>query len=171
MVAIDLGGRRIAETRRALRVLETSHPPGYCLPLADVARGVLRPGPGGTWCEFKGQATYFDVVSGEVVAQHAGWHNPQPARGYEALVGHVAFYPARMDACWVDGERGRPQQGSFYGGWITGRITGPFKGTPRSHRWQASSPAPLLTSLGATEGRARTTEHSTDQDSTGSVVG
>ncbi len=80
LVAVDLGGRRIAETRRALRVLETSHPPVYYLPRADVAPGVLRPGRGATWCEFKGQATYFDVVSGQV-AVRAAWHYPKPARG------------------------------------------------------------------------------------------
>jgi len=135
VVAVDLGGCRIAETRRALRVLETSHPPVYYLPRADVAPRVLRPSLGGTWCEFKGQAEYFDVVSGQVVAPRAGWHYPEPARGYEALAGHVAFYPDKMDACWVGGERVRAQEGRFYGGWITARITGPFKGAPGSRSW------------------------------------
>ena len=135
LVAVDLGGRRIAETRRPLRVLETSHPPVYYLPRADVVPGVLRPGRGRTWCEFKGQATYFDVVSGQVAVARAAWHYPKPARGYEELTRHVAFYPDKMEACWVGGERVRAQEGGFYGGWITARITGPFKGVPASRYW------------------------------------
>jgi uncharacterized protein (DUF427 family) len=135
VVAVDLGGRRIAETRRPLRVLETSHPPVYYLPRADVAPGVLRPGRGRTWCEFKGQATYFDVVSGQVAVARAAWHYPKPARGYEELTRHVAFYPDKMEACWVGSERVRAQEGGFYGGWITARITGPFKGVPASRYW------------------------------------
>ncbi len=48
---------------------------------------------------------------------------------------HVAFYPARVDTCYVDGERVRAQQGDFYGGWITRDVIGPFKGGPGTQGW------------------------------------
>ncbi len=65
----------------------------------------------------------------------AAWHYPHPTAGYEALVGHVAFYPGLMDRCTVDGEVVVAQPGDFYGGWITSRVTGPFKGGPGTRGW------------------------------------
>ncbi|WP_205305118.1 DUF427 domain-containing protein [Nocardioides sp. 616] len=104
-VVVELDGEIVADTRESLRVMETSHPPVYYLPGEAIASGFLQPVPGTTWCEFKGSASYFDVLcpSGRVVPR-AAWHYPQPTAGYEALVGHVAFYPGRMDRCTVDGE-------------------------------------------------------------------
>jgi uncharacterized protein (DUF427 family) len=135
-VRIELDGEVVADTRRSLRVLETSHPPVYYLPADDIAPGLLRPIPGTTWCEYKGSASYFDVAtpSGRVVPQ-AAWHYLQPTAGYEALVGHVAFYPGRMDRCTVDDETVVAQPGDFYGGWITSKVTGPFKGPPGTRGW------------------------------------
>lgn len=135
-VVIELDGVVIVDTHRSLRVLETSHPPVYYVPVDAIAPGVLRPVAGTTWCEFKGSAAYFDVVgvSGRVVPR-AAWHYPEPTAGFEALVGHVAFYPGRMDRCTVAGETVMPQPGDFYGGWITSAVTGPFKGTPGTDRW------------------------------------
>lgn len=134
-VQVVLGGVVIAETTRSLRVLETSHPPTYYLPLVDILPETLRPNPRRTWCEFKGQAAYFDVAAGHTKAEAAAWHYPQPSRGYELLVGHVAFYPGRMDACFVDGELVHSQPGDFYGGWITDDIIGPFKGGLGTRNW------------------------------------
>ncbi|TIC87721.1 DUF427 domain-containing protein [Nocardioides sp. GY 10113] len=135
-VVIELDGKVVVDARRSLRVLETSHPPVYYVPRAAIARGLLRPVTGRTWCEFKGSASYFDVVcpSGRVVSR-AAWHYPEPAAGFEALEGHVAFYPGRMDRCTVDGETVVAQPGDFYGGWITSRVTGPFKGAPGTLGW------------------------------------
>jgi uncharacterized protein (DUF427 family) len=136
-VVVEHAGRRVADSTAALRVLETSHPPTYYVPMADVAEGVLHPARSGlrTLCEFKGQAQFWDlVVDGERVADVA-WSFPRPVAGYEALVGHVAFYPGRVDACWVDGEAVTPQPGGFYGGWITSRVVGPFKGAPGTMGW------------------------------------
>ena len=140
-VVVTLGGRVVLDTRRALRVLETSHPPTYYLPLADAAQGAFVPAPGSSWCEFKGRAAYLDVVGGTgpdgrpVVAPAAAWTYPEPTAGFAALAGHVALYPDRMDACTVDGERVRGQDGGFYGGWVTDRVVGPFKGGPGSRFW------------------------------------
>ena len=134
-VRVVFAGRTIADSSRALRVLETSHPPVYYVPLEDVAAGVLVPARKRTWCEFKGEAANYDVVAGERVAAGAAWHYPHPASGYEALAGHVAFYPGRMDACFVDDDQVRPQDGDFYGGWITAEIEGPFKGGRGTRGW------------------------------------
>ena len=135
-VVIELDGEIVADTRRSLRVLETSHPPVYYLPAEAIAPGLLRPTPGSSWCEFKGSASYFDLAcpSGRVDPR-AAWHYPQPTTGYEALVGHVAFYPGRMDRCTVDGETVLAQLGDFYGGWITSKVTGPFKGAQGTAGW------------------------------------
>ena len=135
-VAIELDGEIVADTRRALRVLETSHPPVYYVPRDAIAPGLLEAVAGTTWCEFKGSASYFDVSGpGGRVVPRAAWHYPEPTAGYEVLVGHVAFYPGRMDRCTVDEEAVVPQPGDFYGGWITSRVTGPFKGAPGTAGW------------------------------------
>lgn len=135
LVEVELGGRTIARTTRALRVLETSHPPTYYLPVEDFEPGALRAVDGGSFCEWKGQAAYFDVVSGDRVAERAAWHYPEPTRRFEALRGHVAVYPGLMDRCLVDGEVVQAQPGGFYGGWITSRVVGPFKGEPGTMGW------------------------------------
>ena len=134
-VVVELGGRLVVRTRRALRVLETSHPPVYYLPADAFTAGVLRPAAGTSYCEFKGTAHYLDLVMGERTAPRAGWTYPEPAAGFESLLGHVALYPALLDAVTVDGEAVRPQEGGFYGGWITDRVVGPFKGAPGSRGW------------------------------------
>ena len=135
-VVIELDGEVVVDTRRSLRVLETSHPPVHYVPADDIAPGLVRAVSGTTWCEFKGTASYFDVVgpSGRVEPR-AAWHYPQPTAGYEALLDHVAFYPGRMDRCTVDGEEVVAQPGDFYGGWITSKVTGPFKGAAGTAGW------------------------------------
>ncbi|PPG65217.1 hypothetical protein C5C27_00765 [Rathayibacter sp. AY2B7] len=135
-VVVRLGGVVVAETRDALRVLETSHPPVYYLPVSSFAPGALEPAPGRSICEFKGAASYLTVRGGGgAVAEAAGWTYPEPMDGFEALVATVALYPGRMDSCTVDGETVQPQPGDFYGGWITSRVVGPFKGSPGTMFW------------------------------------
>ncbi|WP_430647341.1 DUF427 domain-containing protein [Agromyces sp. GXS1127] len=134
-VTIDLGGERVVDTRDVVRVLETSHPPVYYLPVDAFAPGALVPAAGASFCEFKGAARYFDVVGGERTADRAAWNYPTPSPGFEALRDRVAVYAAPMDACTVDGERVLPQPGGFYGGWITAGVAGPFKGGPGSMGW------------------------------------
>lgn len=134
-VTIELGGQLIADTTRALRVLETSHPPAYYLPPEDFVAGALVPGEGSSFCEFKGRAAYSDIVGGGQRAERAGWYYPTPSRGFESIAGYVSVYPGRMDRCTVDGETVVPQEGGFYGGWITANIVGPFKGAPGTWGW------------------------------------
>lgn len=134
-VEVRLGGVVVARSTRTLRVLETSHPPTYYLPREDFAPGALRPAPGSSFCEWKGEAAYLDVVGGDAVAPGAAWTYPTPTRGFEALTDHVAVMPAAMEACLVDGEVVTPQEGGFYGGWVTSRVVGPFKGSPGTWGW------------------------------------
>ena len=138
-VVVTHGGQVVWDTRRALRVLETSHPPTYYLPRADVAPGVLRRTDGGSLCEFKGLATYWDVVvdgpDGTATARRAGWEYLHPEAAYAVLAEHVALYPGRVDRVTVDGEEVRAQEGDFYGGWVTGAVVGPFKGAPGTWGW------------------------------------
>jgi uncharacterized protein (DUF427 family) len=134
-VKVKFAGEVIAETRRAKRVLETSHPPTYYIPPGDVRADLLRAAEGDSFCEWKGGARYFDVVAGGRVAQSAAWAYPAPADGFEAIRDHLAFYAGRVDACFVNGQRARPQPGGFYGGWITDNVVGPFKGGPGTGGW------------------------------------
>ena len=126
---------RVAASGRVLRVLETSHPPTYYLPVDDFVPGSLRPTAGSSWCEFKGTAAYYDIVGGDAVAPGAAWIYPRPSRGFEAIAGHVAVMPGAVDRCTVDGEVVTPQEGGFYGGWVTSRVVGPFKGGPDTRGW------------------------------------
>jgi uncharacterized protein (DUF427 family) len=134
-VVVRLGGQVIADTTGAVRVLETSHPPVYYLPIADFAPGALVPTTGSSMCEFKGSATYFDVHGGDQVVPRSAWTYRSPWEGYGELRDLVAVYPSRMDSCEVAGERVRAQAGDFYGGWITADIVGPFKGEPGTLGW------------------------------------
>ena len=134
-VEIRLGGEVIARTRSSNRVLETSHPPSYYLPATAFAEGVLRPAPGMTFCEWKGRAAYFDLVTPARTARRAAWTYPSPTADFEAIRDHLAVMPGLVDACLVDGEVVRAQEGGFYGGWITSRVVGPFKGASGTRGW------------------------------------
>lgn len=134
-VRIDFGGVCIVDTDDVVRVLETSHPPLYYLPIAAFVPGALEPAPGASFCEFKGSARYFDVRGGEVTASGAGWTYPTPSAGFELLRERVAVYAGPMDRCTVDDEVVTAQPGGFYGGWVTSEIVGPFKGGPGSMGW------------------------------------
>ena len=134
-VTLVLAGSVVADTTSSLRVLETSHPPAYYLPRGAFADGVLRPVERTTWCEWKGRATYLDLVVGDTVVAAGAWTYADPSAGYEAIRDHVAVYPGRLDRCTVDGEVVEAQPGDFYGGWITSRVTGPFKGAPGTTGW------------------------------------
>ena len=134
-IAIEHQGVLIADTVASIRTLETSHPPSYYIPAGDLRPGVLRRAAGGSFCEWKGQAIYWDVVVGDVVLPRVGWSYPDPTPPFAILRDHVAFYAAPFDRCSVDGETVTPQPGGFYGGWITSAVAGPFKGGPGSQGW------------------------------------
>ncbi|XYD07640.1 DUF427 domain-containing protein [Methylobacterium sp. NMS12] len=132
---VVLGGRVIAETGSGFRVLETSHPPTYYLPPADIADGTLVNRRRGGICEWKGQAVLFDVRGGDRLVPGAAWAYSDPTPDFRAIAGYVAFYAGPMDACLVGADPATPQPGNFYGGWITPGIVGPFKGGPGTMGW------------------------------------
>jgi uncharacterized protein (DUF427 family) len=125
----------IAETSRALRVLETSHPPVYYVPPHDVQQQFLSRTDHRSYCEFKGMATYYTLSVGAKVSIDAAWSYHNPSSGYESIIDYIAFYPGRVDACYIDDELVQAQEGDFYGGWITTDIEGPFKGGPGTAGW------------------------------------
>ena len=135
-VRVIFNGVTIADTHGAIRILETSHPPVYYIPPEDVqiaayCKETLQQ----TFCEFKGKASYYTVTVNGKTSANAAWFYPEPSHGYEAIKGYVAFYPSRVDACFVNDEKVQPQPGDFYGGWITQEIVGPFKGGAGTWGW------------------------------------
>ena len=129
-------GQKIADTVSGYRVLETSHPPVYYIPPGDVvATYLLEAGTGSSWCEFKGRAKYWTLWVDGVRSLNAAWSYPAPSSSFVDIAGYLAFYASRVDECWVDDERVQPQEGDFYGGWITSRIVGPFKGGNGTMGW------------------------------------
>jgi len=135
-VVVEFNGECIADTRGAYRILETSHPPVYYLPPADVRTDLLLPADGATYCEWKGLTKYLTVRVGDRHSPRAVWYYPEPTLPYKAITGYLAFYPSQMDHCTLDGEEVQAQPGDFYGGWITPDIAGPFKGDPGTEGWQ-----------------------------------
>jgi uncharacterized protein (DUF427 family) len=135
LVVVEFAGEIVAESDRTWRVLETSHPPVHYLPREDVRSRFLAANPTRTWCEFKGAASYADLVVGDRRSPRACWWYEEPTPGYEDLADAVTFYPRRVDRITVDGERVHGVDGDFYGGWITSRVVGPFKGGPGTEWW------------------------------------
>lgn len=125
----------IADSDNALRVLETSHPPGIYLPPTDVRTDLLTPAAETTMCEFKGRASYWDLTVDGMILPSAAWSYPFPGPRFEEIRDHLSFYPGRVDACFLDDEPVRPQESTFYGGWITDDIVGPFKGPAGTWGW------------------------------------
>jgi uncharacterized protein (DUF427 family) len=135
-IRVVVDGIVIADTVKALRVLETSHPPTYYLPLADGRADLLVASSSSSICEFKGRASYLTLVlpSGRRI-EDVAWVYPAPSPGFEAIAGHLGFYVSKVDEAWVGDEQARPQAGGFYGGWVTSRVVGPFKGEPGTGGW------------------------------------
>ena len=134
-VRVVFAGQTVADSSRALRVLETSHPPTYYIPPQDVRGDLLERSARRSFCEFKGEAHYVSLRVGGRVSLDCGWTYPDPTPGFRPLKDHVAFYAGRVDECWVEDERARPQPGGFYGGWVTSDLEGPFKGEPGPEGW------------------------------------
>ncbi len=134
-VRVEFAGRVLAETTSAIRICETSSPPVYYVPPADVDLTAMIPSERTSFCEWKGVARYWTVRSNGRLARDAAWSYPEPDAGYESIRDYLAFYPRRMDACYVGTDRVSPQPGFYYGGWVTPELVGPFKGVPGSEAW------------------------------------
>ncbi|MDW3216317.1 MAG: DUF427 domain-containing protein [Ilumatobacteraceae bacterium] len=122
------GGATIVDAPHAMRVLETSQAPAYYVAAAFVDDDHLTASDKRTGCEWKGIARYADIVVGDRRSRDAAWSYTDPTPAFAPIRDHWAFYAQSVDECWVDDERVDPNEGDFYGGWITGNVTGPFKG-------------------------------------------
>ena len=134
-IRVVFNGVTVADSRRTFRILETSHPPVYYIPLEDVQQEYLQPTQRATFCEWKGQAQYFDLVVGDRQVNNAVWQYPNPTEQFAMIQQCIAVYPSQMDVCYVDDEPVQAQAGDFYGGWITSDIVGPFKGGTGTWGW------------------------------------
>ncbi len=134
-IIIIFNGATVAKTNNAYRVLETSHPPVYYIPLEDINMEFLKKEPDSSFCEWKGRASYYSVKVGEKEAIKSAWFYESPTERFAEIRDYVAFYPSKMDECYVDGELVQSQEGDFYGGWITKDIVGPFKGGAGTWGW------------------------------------
>ncbi len=134
-IQIIFNGLVIADTQRAKRVLETSHPPVYYIPPQDVKMEYFIPTTHSSFCEFKGRASYYTIQVGDKSVPNGAWYYRKPSKGYESMTNYIAVYPGKMDACYVDGEKAQAQEGDFYGGWLTKSIIGPFKGGVGTFGW------------------------------------
>ncbi len=133
---VVFGGEVIADSRQAYRILETSHPPTYYISMGDIQMQFLQArADKSSFCEWKGRAVYWDLVVGDQVRKTAAWSYPQPNRSYFELTDHFSFYASKTDACYVGDEKVEAQEGDFYGGWITAKIVGPFKGGAGTWGW------------------------------------
>lgn len=133
-VLVRVGSTVIAQSHRAIRVLETASPPTFYLPPDDVRTDLLRGAEGDSFCEWKGQARYWSVTLENHVIKHAAWSYDEPLAGFETIAGYLSFYPGKLE-CYVAGVRVEPQPGGLYGGWITPDVVGPFKGEPGTKGW------------------------------------
>lgn len=134
LVEVHWMGQRIARTKKSVRVLETASPPTFYLPSVDVDEQFLRESTGSSFCEWKGQATYWNIELNGRSLQKAAWSYEKPNPSFRSITGYYSFYPARVN-CTVDGIRVKAQPGSFYGGWMTPEVIGPVKGEPGSSGW------------------------------------
>ena len=134
LITVAYGELAIAETTSAIRVLETSQPPAYYIPREDIDFAHLLATPGRSYCEWKGEASYYSLNVPSGVVEQVAWSYAQPNEAFEVITGYVAFYAQKMD-CTIAGEAVSANDGTFYGGWITSKVVGPFKGGPGSAWW------------------------------------
>jgi len=134
-VRVIFNGKVLAETNDALRILETSHPPTVYIPKKDIDLSMLEEASRNTYCEWKGKGSYYHLIDGDRVVENAAWYYHNPRNAYADLKDHIAFYPSKVDQCFIGDEEVEAQAGDFYGGWITSKIVGPFKGGEGTFGW------------------------------------
>ena len=134
LVRVVHGSTTIAETRHAVRVLETASPPTIYIPPEDVQTDLLKRARGASLCEWKGSATYWSLDVDGCITPKIGWSYQTPFPAFEAIRGYLSFYPNKVD-CFVDEHKASAQLGGFYGGWVTPEIVGPFKGQAGTGSW------------------------------------
>jgi uncharacterized protein (DUF427 family) len=97
-VRVMLGGKVVADTRRALTMREASLPPVQYIPREDADLSLLTRTDHATHCPYKGDASYFTISAGGRTAENAIWSYEQPFAAVAAIAGRLAFYPERVDS-------------------------------------------------------------------------
>jgi uncharacterized protein (DUF427 family) len=134
-IRVIVDGYELADSTEALRVLETAGAPVYYVPVADVRMDLLEPTAHHSFCEWKGEASYWSIRLPDRTIPNAAFGYLTPTAGYKGITGFIAFYPGLVDEAWVGDERATPQPGRFYAGWVTSKVVGPFKGEPGTQGW------------------------------------
>jgi uncharacterized protein (DUF427 family) len=96
-VTVKAGDTAVADTTAALALQEAQYPTVYYVPLADVRPEVLRPSDTTTYCPYKGDATYYSIVTPAGELADAVWSYVEPYPAVAPIAGHVAFYANRVD--------------------------------------------------------------------------
>jgi len=118
----------IADSRRPLRLVELGHPPIYFIPPEDVRMEYLHPTTLRTVCPHNGLAWHYSVRVGNRCVEDAAWTFLHPLPPYSSLAEYIAFCPAHMQACLVDGELASSPPMQIHPGWVTAGVKGPFAG-------------------------------------------
>lgn len=97
-VSVTLDSVVIAESGRALELREADYPAVYYLPLEDVHQDVLQRSEHHTWCPYKGEASYFDIIRRDGTDELAAsvWYYADPFPAVSAIRDHLAFYTDRV---------------------------------------------------------------------------
>jgi uncharacterized protein (DUF427 family) len=104
-VLVRSGTVAIAQTDRALEMREADYPPVLYVPLDDVDQHLLRESDHHTWCPYKGEASYYDVIDGDGTDLTAAvWYYDNPFPAVADIQGHVAFYADRLAITTTDSE-------------------------------------------------------------------
>ena len=134
-IKVIINNKTIAKSKNVIRVLETSHPPTYYIPVNDIKLDFLKKNKNNSFCEWKGFANYYDLIADEVNIPNVGWYYPKPTKNFFSIKNFISFYAVGKLKCVVNGEIVKKQDGNFYGGWITTNLRGPFKGGTGTMGW------------------------------------
>ena len=97
-VRVLAGGEVIADTARALSLKEASYPSVLYIPPEDVCMNLLVRTDRHTHCPYKGDASYFSIVTPKGRRENAAWTYERPIANVARIAGYLAFYPDRVDA-------------------------------------------------------------------------
>ena len=102
-VKVVLNGETIAETNRAVMLLETGLPHRYYIPETDVRRDVLKPSDLVTRCPYKGEAHYYSIGAGGELFNDLAWYYRYPTPETAKIANHICFPQGKVEM-YVDGE-------------------------------------------------------------------
>jgi len=100
-VRVTVAGRIVAESPRALRLMEKGYPPVYYLPRSDADMSLLVRTTHYTHCPYKGDAAYYSIPIGGAKSENAVWTYEEPYEAVANIKEYLAFYPSRADAVEV----------------------------------------------------------------------